>query len=321
MRRDVSGQRDTLLTMKKNLRASTASTIALVLVSSIAWAAGDLTTKFTNQGTIANTRHNLTQRPQDNSLGLTGANMDPYRNDYQQVCVYCHTPHAANQNVEAPLWNRTARTTTYATYNQLTLSQDATQPGPNSLTCLSCHDGQTAVDSIVNMPGSGGYNPELALDPSSTTTDTLLNAWTNTRGADATVHAGLNSSGCLACHTPSSGPGDPLNIIKAGATDFSVFAIGTDLRNDHPVGVQLPTGSDWNTPNAVFKNVRFFDKNGNSRPDKNEVRFYNSGGGYEVECASCHDPHGVPGSGSTFLPTFLRVTVDGSTICMTCHVK
>ena len=54
----------------------------------------DLPTKFTNQGSIGNTRHNMTQRPA--SLVVpSGAIMDPYRNDYQEVCVYCHTPHAA----------------------------------------------------------------------------------------------------------------------------------------------------------------------------------------------------------------------------------
>lgn len=291
-----------------------------MLGSVAAFADVDLPTKFSNQGTIGNTRHNLTQR-QASGGGPAGVTMDQYRNDYQQVCVYCHTPHAANQNINAPLWNRTVRTTTYTLYTQQTLSQDATQPGPNSLTCLSCHDGQTAVDSIVNMPGSGGYNSALAKDPSAATSKSLLDAWNNTRGPDAGAHAGLNSGGCLACHTPVNGESDPLAIIKAGATDFSAFAIGTDLSNDHPVGVKLPVGGDWNVPSGTYQNIRFFDKDGDNRPDKNELRFYDSGNGFEVECASCHDPHGVPGTGATFLPTFLRVAADGSQICLTCHVK
>lgn len=282
-----------------------------LLASGIAWSGTRSDTEFLNQGTIGNTRHNLTQR-QTAGGGPTGSQMDAVRNNYEQVCVYCHTPHGANQNINAPLWNRTVRTTTYTLYNQQTLSGTTTQPGPNSLTCLSCHDGQTAVDSIVNMPGSGKYNPELALNPNATTTTTLLNAWSTTD--DAFDHYALKEGNteCLSCHSPSG---------QGGAQDFSAYALGTDLSNDHPVGIQLPSGSDWNTPNAVFNNVRFFDTDGDNRPDKNEIRFYDSGGGFEVECASCHDPHGVPGSTATFLPTFLRVTADGSTICLTCHVK
>lgn len=281
-----------------------------VLVADVAWSGTRSDSEFLNQGTIGNTRHNLTQR-QTAGGGPTGAQMDAVRNNYQQVCVYCHTPHAANQNISAPLWNRTVRTATYTLYNQQSLSQEATQPGPNSLTCLSCHDGQTAVDSIVNMPGSGKYNAALALNPDAGTTKTLLDAWAPTETFD---HFGLkdNNTECLSCHSPTG---------QSGAQDFSAFAIGTDLRNDHPVGVKLPTGSDWNVPSGTYKNVRFFDTDGDNRPDKNELRFYDSGQGYEVECASCHDPHGVQGAGASFLPTFLRVTADGSQICLTCHVK
>ena len=34
-----------------------------------------------------------------------------------------------------------------------------------------------------------------------------------------------------------------------------------------------------------------------------------------VECASCHDPH------SEVNPTFLRVSNNGSAVCLACHVK
>ncbi|MCM2251956.1 MAG: cytochrome c3 family protein [Ramlibacter sp.] len=291
-----------------------------------AWVSGvradiDLASKFSNQGSVANTRHNMTQR-QASGGGPSGAIMDPYRNDYAEVCVYCHTPHGANANVTLPLWNRTIAATTYTTYAALgtsSLTQPVTQPGPNSLACLSCHDGQVAVDSIINMPGAGGYNAAQAGSQS----NTFLNAWNNTRGPDATIHIGLSptpSAGCLACH--SSGAG----IVGAGATDFTVFAIGTDLRNDHPVGVRFPTagpGVDFNPPTAARPGMKWFDANGNGRPDTREVRLYDSGDGHEVECASCHDPHGVPsgGAGSAFNPTFLRVSNAGSALCLTCHIK
>jgi len=121
--------------------------------------------------------------------------------------------------------------------------------------------------------------------------------------------------------------------------------IGTDLRNDHPVGVLYPDtytpAADFNEPNVKLPgNMAFFDTNGNNRADPDEVRLYDSGEGYEVECASCHDPHGVPSGGSgtntRFSPSFLRVnngigaSHDGNTgivsngpsaLCLTCHTK
>lgn len=288
------------------------SLIAGLLPVQSAIAADDLPTKFSNQSTIGNTRHNLTQR-QASGGGPNGSAMDQYRNDYQQVCVYCHTPHGANTNVALPLWNRTVRATTYTLYNQATLSGAVSQPGANSLACLSCHDGQTAVDSIVNMPGSGGYSEAQKTGQN----NAFLDTWNNTRGQDATVHIGLKDGECLACH--SSGAG----FLGAGAADFTVAAIGTDLTNDHPVGVKLPSGSDWNTPGGTKGNIRYFDTDGDNALGKGDIRFYDTGEGPEVECASCHDPHGVPSgaAGSKFNTTFLRVENTGSAVCLTCHNK
>lgn len=291
------------------------ATVALlsgVLAGYEVFAAGDVTSKFSNNSTIANTRHNLTQ--QQSSGGPNSAFMDFVRNNYGQVCVYCHTPHGANTTIAAPLWNRTVKATTYTLYNQTSLSQTVTQPGPNSLTCLSCHDGQVAVDSIVNMPGSGKYDVGQETNMNGAW---LTANWTNKSGITpgANAHNKLEEgTGCLSCH---SDPG------ASGATDFRAFAIGTDLTNDHPIGVKLPTGGDWNVPDKIDGSVSYFDTNGDNRLSKGDIRFYDSGSGPEVECASCHDPHGVASgsAGSNFNPTFLRVSNDGSAVCLTCHAK
>lgn len=291
----------------------------VTLVAPPALADTDLPTKFSNIGTVGNTRHNLSQR-QTTSGGPAGQTMDSFRNDYTEVCVYCHTPHGTNSTTTAPLWNRTMKNTSYQTYDLLgttSLTQPVTQPGMNSLTCLSCHDGQTAVDSIINMPGSGRY---LASQESSENT-AFLNSWNNTRGPDANAHGRMSATECLACHSANAG------FAGAGATDFTAFAIGTDLRNDHPVGIRYPTnagpGTDFRDPSRKETRMAWFDNNGNSRADPNEIRLYNTGDGYEVECASCHDPHGVPsnGAGSGFNATFLRVSNAGSGVCLTCHSK
>lgn len=291
--------------------------LLLALAGNPAFADGDLTTKFSNQNSVGNTRHNLTQR-QASGGGPVGVIMDPYRNDYGQICVYCHTPHNANAAVSAPLWNRNIPNTTYRTYDQVdtnTLTQTVYQPGAASLTCLSCHDGQQAVDAVMKMPGPGRY--------SATPDNAFLNTWRNPSGTGPFTHMRLAQGECLACHSSTAG------FLGAGATDFSVFVIGTDLTNDHPVGVTFPTsdaGGDWKMPGGSKTTnglvTKYFDENNNGRMDKGEIRLYDSGHGPSVECASCHDPHGVaPNGSSTFNPTFLRKSNTASAVCLTCHTK
>ena len=272
------------------------------------------TTKFSNQGSIANTRHNLTQR-QPNGGGPNGSIMDSFRNNYGEVCVYCHTPHGADANIKLPLWNRTTLATPYKTYNQLntsTLTQQVSQPGANSLSCLSCHDGQTAMDSIINMPGSGRYLASQA----TSTNNTFLNTWPGSETGNV-QHQGLSGGECLVCH------GGALPTVP----DFRMAVIGTDLTNDHPVGITFPTkngaGTDFKTPGGTQGTTRYFDSNSNGTMDSGDVRLYDNAGLAKVECASCHDPHGVPsgGPGSTFNPTFMRVNNTGSAVCLTCHAK
>lgn len=290
----------------------------MLLVSSRAWAGGDLPTRFSNRDSIVNTRHNMTQRQQ--SDGPYGALMDRYRNDYGEVCVYCHTPGSTSTPGAQPQWNRTMKPTSYQTYDRLgtsSLTQTVWQPGTASLACLSCHDGQTAIDSVIYMPGVDRYQ----LSQASEQDNAFLDTWNNTRGVDATVHMGLNVAGCLACHSPAAG------AVGVSAADFTAAVIGTDLRNDHPVGVSFPinngVGTDYKTPLGLSDSLRFFDGNGNGTADKDEIRLYASYGRHQVECASCHDPHGVEsaGPGSLFKPTFLRVANSGSVLCLTCHDK
>ena len=308
--------------------------VALLITTPAAFAQNDAPTGFTNQGGIAHTRHNMTQSTLTSGGGGV---MNPYRNNYADVCVYCHTPHGANANTAAPLWNRLLPTTTYTTYDELntsTLTQTVSQPGAASLPCLSCHDGSQAVDAIINMPGSGQYSTAAQPWTYVATAGTSRSAnhmglsvsYLNTPGPGTVGGMFGAGSSCMSCHNPSAGTGDP-----GDATDFTAFNIGTDLRNDHPVGVNYPTtsgvGTDWNTPSGSVTRgaavTTFFDENVNTRMDKGDIRLYGSGSDSRVECASCHDPHGVPsaGVGSTIYPTFLRKTNTGSTVCLTCHNK
>lgn len=299
-------------------------------------------------GSIEETRHNLTISYNEQN----GFFMDSVRNNYGAICVYCHTPHGANKQIQAPLWNRTINNSAYTIYDKpTTLMRPIGQPGPNSLTCLSCHDGTITIDSVLNMPGSGLAPGGVGAGSNySTGTSNIefLDRWrNNTLGLpSATKHFTLGpelaqgnvDDTCAYCHDKGQGTVDA----------YSAFMLGTDLRNDHPVGVQFPDafgpGIDFNEPNVKIPGrMAFFDGNGNGHADTDEVRLYDTGDGYEVECASCHDPHGVPSGGTgtktRFNPSFLRVnngiavTTDNgsgtsdiishgpSALCLTCHAK
>ena len=103
---------------------------------------------------------NIKGSPHDLSAG-GGSVVGAAGQAQDQICIYCHMPHNAN-NVGAPLWNRTNPATTFAMYSQANSStfqlangdiNSAARPvGPVSLACLSCHDGQTAFNSLNQRP-------------------------------------------------------------------------------------------------------------------------------------------------------------------------
>lgn len=302
----------------------------------------DPNSKATAIGSIENTRHNLSISYNDTGRTVMGAIA---RNDYGEVCIYCHTPHGANKQIKAPLWNRTFNNSgSYTIYDKpTTLMRPIGQPGPNSLTCLSCHDGTIAIDSILNMPGSG-LNPTRdgqANNETNTSNEAFLDSWISnplalpSPAGHFKMGKTIDDGYCTLCHNA--------DVTDSAMANFMIFTIETDLRDDHPVGVQFPTtfgpGIDFNPPTAgASTTMPFFDLDGDNHADPNEVRLYDTGQGPEVECASCHDPHGVPSDGDNarFNPSFLRVnngvvnTHAGSTgivsngpsaLCLTCHAK
>lgn len=98
---------------------------------------------------------------------------------------------------------------------------------------------------------------------------------------------------CRNCHP--SYYGDPPKV-----------PIGTDLSNDHPISLTYPTPAedpDFRMPPDATR--------GWWSPVAPGIRLYEG----RVECGTCHDPH-VTSHGA-----FLRVSNDGSALCLTCHVK
>ncbi len=213
--------------------------------------------------------------------------------DNGEICVYCHTPHAAN-NDEAgpvPLWNKPVSKITFQMYGATTggvagetIAGTATdaQPSDQSLACLGCHDGVSAMNSVINAPGSGRMNA----------VDGIL----------------------IGQSTPAQMPHDQTKAI--GSTNAVGFENGNivygeygSLDNDHPLSIPYIAGraslKDITTPL-----VNFF---GATRIE--QLLREGGDGVLKVQCVSCHDPHG------TGNPRLLRTANIGSSLCLGCHDK
>jgi predicted CXXCH cytochrome family protein len=255
---------------------------------------------------IRNTRH---------FLGSTAPAGNNRFSGTDEVCVFCHTPHgAATGGGNPPLWNKNLPTgpyTVYSTANSSTMDAALATDGAGggaigsvSIACLSCHDGTQAMNSVINAPGSGLTN--------------------------AAYTAGTWTAG--------TGP-TPVNTAN-GQLGTGIANLGTDLSNDHPIGIQYCGGgingstgagscrdTDFVAPTStVISGTRVFwvDADANGVRNKTDMILYNrdfgatatpAGVGPSVECASCHDPH------TDANPTFLRRTNTASGVCLACHVK
>ncbi|MFQ5354367.1 MAG: hypothetical protein ACE5DR_05410 [Thermodesulfobacteriota bacterium] len=244
-------------------------------------------------GTVANgimtSRHNL---------GSFGRVLKT--DDTTQVCVFCHTPHHANTQA-SPLWNRdVSNSTNYTAYGQTvagTTINNADLGGSTSLACLSCHDGATTFDSLVNAPGKGGYvaggtDLNWAFD--------MPNFNFNATTYDHFGNASLPNAGCLFCHNT----GAPL--FATGDTVGSLV-LDYDLTNDHPISVPYSSSKASLRPvSTVIGTINL------SAGLANTTAFYTNisqnrwaVSGFisstatigeilrrgKVECSTCHDPH------------------------------
>jgi predicted CXXCH cytochrome family protein len=115
-----------------------------------------LCTSCHNMAAINSTGSNIYNSSHD--ITYLGAGMGFYNQDqYQRVCIFCHTPHNAMDigqtgGIPAPLWNHQLTSlispVPYQWKDQTNTNINIIDPllGPTSL-CLGCHDGMTAVDA------------------------------------------------------------------------------------------------------------------------------------------------------------------------------
>jgi hypothetical protein len=228
-----------------------------------------------------------------------------------QVCVFCHTPHAATAGV-GPIWNKTLSSATYTTYTSSTLDSISNQgltalPAPNGSAklCLSCHDGTLAVGNVNVLNGKGS----------------------------------LTTTGTIAITTTGYGTGGVMPAGDGTNTGFTRY-LGTDLTNDHPISVTLNaalSAADGEI-RAVDAQQRFpagtgttLGVRGKGYHPKLPLEPVGPQGAGQIECATCHDPHIRETDATMGNQKFLRLNrfqeatptgtynQTGDIICLTCH--
>ena len=223
-----------------------------------------------------------------------------------EICVFCHTPHGADTSAAVPLWNRSLIASTYQTYDSLGTSSLDGRVAPVGSVSIACLSCHDGVQSMSAVINAPGSGATNA-------------AWTG-------------------------GTWTGTNVTAAGIMTGPAM-LGTDLRNDHPIGIQYGGGGysttalagpsrdgDFKTASTALvgsTQVWWVDTEAtpNGSRQKTDIALYTRGTGAAnpgytgqtnpepfVECASCHDPH-------TANPTFLRIQNTGSAVCLACHTK
>ena len=264
--------------------------ISILVVGALASVASSAMAGTAPQSGVNGSFHDIT---------FLGANYGTYKqDDYQRVCIFCHTPHNAQLNtggVPAPLWNHTISTVnltpyTWAAPANLPISFNADPlVGPSRL-CMSCHDGVTAVDS---------HGPDAGVGT----------AQGNNNGNTALLSPGRYIDNLSVTHPIGFLYQDAMNArpneLRAPTNYFlaSVNGGASAANNNTVSGAGLIAGTKKKIGDTMY-------------------------GGY-MTCASCHDVHNTDNaindasiSNPSFTPNyFVWAKETNSALCLSCHVK
>ena len=185
-------------------------------------------------------------------------------------------------------------------------SPDAYFTGASQV-CAYCHTPHNASNTMMPLgshePSSQTYimydSPTMDMGRTAQPNDPSLVCLSCHDGTIA-VNA-LNpvpgASGAGTYGTPSGSALDGSGLLTTSSDAY----VGTNLSDDHPVGIIYDAGQD--------NDFEVKTGNSNNYPDK---LLYN---GTYVECSSCHDPH------DNTWGSFLVESNSGSALCLRCHNK
>lgn len=206
------------------------------------------------------------------NLTATGGQTTRTTDATATLCGFCHIPHGGNTSVAGlPLWARSTPTGPYTVYG-------ASGAGSN---------GTTLSGTTVNAtPGTFSL--------------TCLSCHDGTISLGTIVKNGVSTTYNMTGNVDANG-----KLVDDSNTTAYNPLIGTDLTNDHPVGLQYRgTAATYagliNAVNGVVAN---------------KYPLYGASTD-QLECASCHDPHREDTNGQT---KFLRGA--NATLCQDCHAN
>lgn len=229
---------------------------------------------------IANTKHDM-------SMNSTGATIKSTTES--EICRFCHMPHSAI--IRQPLWGHDTSTATYTPYTSLTVTNTITGGiGGATRLCLSCHDGQIAVNAlgplktaptmsggVTKITGASSLGTSLADDhPVSFTMDATANAELTKPASNShlTGEVHLDDNGniqCTSCHDPHKSNADQT---------CSKFLVASN--SSSAICTACHTKTYWSSSSHQASTVTFSTSQGQHT-------------GYSTValngCESCHDPH------------------------------
>ena len=230
----------------------TGLTLLVLLSATLAFAKGT--------ANVSNTVHNLS---------ATGPVWSLYVTDEPEVCIFCHTPHGGS--LTGPLWNKAdpAPASGFVFYKSATISAtvDAVAAiNPESLICLSCHDGSISVNHLLNY---GQTFPIATLANGQTDTEIVGTPGSNMRIGGSPVNPG--DTGQLGDDHPISfsyrdvwneyvgaskaGLVDPTDVV--GLTDIRLFGAGerVECSSCHDPHVDYEIASPDHAPFLIMANT------------------------------------------------------------------
>lgn len=237
-----------------------------------------------------------------------------------EVCVFCHTPHAAGGR---PLWNRevstrkdsggTAQPIYFYAYSSTYMHHSLpTQLGEETLLCMSCHDGVSSMNVLHNPPNSvSSVNMVGGEQIGDGVNWDLVNSDNRQTGFADIGDAYFVTDGNVNTYAGVGGAGDYYG--GPGYMMFGVDWVTGKAVADHPISINYDEA--YSSPGG---NTRLKDKSVTGLP------FYGTNKD-KLECTTCHDPHvnyvNTAQGGDVRYKPFLVRSNASSGLCFSCHIK